>query len=242
MPPIAPPKKARAARSDGSSGQATGASFSEETSSPSPSTRTLKRTPKPAALREKIVRFYMMVGTIIVPFSRFIPQLKPIGDNLKLFAEDAADAWVDLAEEDDRVKKFWESFVGASTWGNVIGVHFIIVMGAMPSESQKIAEAVMPEGVPDTPEDAMEMMKAMGADDIQIKQALKMAEGIVSDRPPEPNIGEKEHNEIERDMMQTEIRDLKNKLGSSMASPRQMGVKNDGQQQWSGPQNTGGIK
>jgi hypothetical protein len=69
---------------------------------------------------------------MVKPAGRFYPVLTPIGDNLKLMADEAAEAWIELAEQDKRVKEALESLTSASTWGNVIGIHFAIFASAIP--------------------------------------------------------------------------------------------------------------
>ena len=235
MPTTPKPKLKAAPTGSRNPRTAAGSVGQEKASGSSPLTGSVKRTPKVDTLRTKVARFYMMIGTVLVPFGRFIPQLDPIGTNLKKFSEEAADAWIDLAEEDPRVKSYLESLTGASTWGNVIGIHFAIFMGAMPQHTvEKVVEQVVPQEAMDDP---IQFARSQGLSDEEIDQAIKMAEGIMSDKPKEPDI--REVRKTETEIMKEEIKNLKK---SGIVSPDELGVQNDGQQQYSGPQNTGGIK
>lgn len=237
MPPTPRPKlKTSAPSRAGISGSSPGSPGGNETSGSSPTASPPRRTPKITGLREKLARFYMMIGTIMVPFGRFIPQLEPIGANLKQFSDEAADAWMDLAEEDPKVKQYLESLVSASGWGNVIGIHFAIFMTAIPAQSAKIAETIMPEGV-----NPVEFAKSMGMDDNEISAAFRMAENMASNRPPEPPIepiqaAQRAAEEQRLESLQQQMRGN----GPAIVSPEELGVQNKGEI-YDGPQNTGGI-
>lgn len=75
---------------------------------------------------------YNMFGVMVTPLGRFYPALGPLGENLKALSDDAAQAWIELAEQDKKVKDMLESMTSASVWGNVIGVHFAIFSAALP--------------------------------------------------------------------------------------------------------------
>jgi len=75
---------------------------------------------------------YNMAGTMVKPLGRFYPALTPLGENIKLLSGEAAEAWIELAEQDKKVKEMLESITTASVWGNVIGVHFAIFSAAIP--------------------------------------------------------------------------------------------------------------
>lgn len=140
-------------------------------------------------LKERLERVYMMIGTILVPFSRFFPALEPIGNNLKEFSTEAANAWMELADEDPKVKGYLESVTGASTWGNVIGIHFAIFATAIPASSP--IGSVFGGGKPSNSDDPIAMARKFGLSEEDIAQAVRMGEKMAagdtirSDRPPE---------------------------------------------------------
>jgi hypothetical protein len=179
-----------------------------------------KRTPSTRKLEEQISRFYMIVGTVLTPFSRWYPPLKPISENLKVFSTEAAEAWVDLAEEDAKIKKYWESLTSASAWGNVIGIHFAIIASSMPIGR-------MVQGQP-TQDDPLDFARKMGLSEDEIKMAMQMA-GVGGDTvrtggEPVPDINT--------------IRNKEKKSG--IVTPDDLGVTNDGAE-WSDPMRSGGI-
>jgi hypothetical protein len=185
----------------------------------SPGEDTPRRlTPTEQKLRDDISRFYMMVGTIIRPFGRWIPFLQPIGDNVKIFSQDAADAWIDLAKKDPRIKEKLEQWTSASAWGSVIGIHFAIAMGSMPEKAAQTMEAMMNPG-----EDPLDFARKMGATDQDIEQILKMVgqdiggpgDTIQSNRSP-----------VEAQPIQDEPRSK----AAGIVSPSQLGVTRDGQE------------
>src|ERR1700728_1295924 len=98
------------------------------TASPRPTARESQKE----VLRVKLIRFYMIAGTIVRPMGRFMPVLTPLGDNLKSYSEEAADAWLELADEDPRVMEAIKSFTSVSAIGNVIGIHLAIAIEATP--------------------------------------------------------------------------------------------------------------
>src|SRR5438876_6712317 len=128
MPPV-PKLKPTAAPKDTSS-VGTGKRAERSTSSLGSGAPRTTSTPSSKRLEQDIARFYMMMGTILRPFARWYPALQPISDNIKIFAEDAAEAWIELADKDPRVKKILISWTSASVWGNVIGVHFAIFISS----------------------------------------------------------------------------------------------------------------
>jgi hypothetical protein len=177
------------------------------------------KTPTERKLQEKVTRLYMVLGTVLRPFGRFLPQLQPISDNIKTFADDAAEAWTDLARDDPKVKKWLESITGASAWGNVIGIHFAIFASAIPSG---LVESAASSG-----NDPIDMLRAMGASDQDIEMAMRMASGmgdtVRTGGTPEPPI---------ENVQQTEQ--------NGIVSPDQLGVKNPGQE-YSDPMTSGGL-
>lgn len=127
-----------------------------------------KKAPKLNLLEIKVERFYRMVGTALKPFGRFYPFMAPLGTNISAMSNEAAQAWIELAEEDRRVRSYLESITGASTWGNVIGVHFAIVASAIPGNAFLGA---MQEGAEMDRSQVDEAIKSMGYSDEDIARA-----------------------------------------------------------------------
>ncbi len=188
--------------------------------------RSPGRPSSSSKLEEKIRRFYMMIGTIGKPFGRWIPAMVPISENLKIFADDAAEAWIELADEDPKIKKTLENMTAASTWGNVIGIHFAIFASAVPS-------GVMQDAIPDDV-DPITLARSMGASDQDIEILKKMmgldnngpGDTIKSDRPPE----EAKPEPVPRES----VSDSGIHSRAAIVTPEQLGVTNLGQEN-SGP-------
>jgi hypothetical protein len=235
VPPIPTPKKKSAAPKDGidalesevrarvGSKPPRGRPKTSSSDSPAsdPIPRGGKRTPSTRKLEEQISRFYMVVGTVLTPFAKWYPPLKPISENLKVFSTEAAEAWVDLAEEDAKIKKYWETLTQASAWGNVIGVHFAIIASAMP-----IGQMM---GKQESEQDPIAFARKMGLSEDEIQMAMKMA-GVDGDTvrtggepvPPIDEVRKRENN-------------------SGIVTPDDLGVRNPGDE-WSEPMRSGGIK
>lgn len=192
MPPIPTPKKASAPKAGSSSSRVRGSAEGDSRPQSPGGTDRPSAPPKPRGrptnrdlLKDRLERFYMMIGTILVPFSRFFPPLEPIGDNLKRFSTEATNAWLELADQDPTVKRYLESITGASTWGNVIGIHFAIFASAVPSATVTNLFSVGDSS------DPIDIAKKMGMSDEEIAAAVAMGERmgggpgdtIRSDRP-----------------------------------------------------------
>lgn len=174
MPPIPKPNTG-AAKKGSRSKPSTGTRDRESDqgfSSAPPIAGSRSRTTKVETLQSQLARMYMMIGTMIVPFGRFYPVLEPVGTNLRNMSNDAAEAWMDLAAKDKRVLEILESITGASTWGNVIGIHLAIFASALPgSYMQQVASS------PPIDEDFMRQGRAMGMSDEEIAIAAGMVQG-----------------------------------------------------------------
>lgn len=142
MPPLPKPKATGSGSGTQSPRTRAGRGSGESSSTPPRSAppRSGRQT-KTETLEVKVARMYNMFGTMLSPMGRFYPALGPLGNNLKALSDEAAEAWVELAEQDKRVKDALESMTSASVWGNVIGVHFAIFSAAIPGGD--IAAAAM---------------------------------------------------------------------------------------------------
>lgn len=140
-----------------------------------------------ALLNTKVERMYMIVGTMVAPFGRFVPVLKPLGDNLKSFSEEAAEAWIELAQEDPKVRKALEQLTSASTWGNIVGVHVAIIGSSIPGPMSQYAEAMnsgsSEQRTQPSPED---ILRSMGASEEEVEQAMSVASQMMAQGPPMP--------------------------------------------------------
>lgn len=123
------------------------------------------------ALRIKVERMYMVMGTMLSPFGRFIPVLEPVGKNLRVFSEEASVAWIELAQEDQKVRQALEAMTSASAWGSVIGIHIAIFASAIPGGDllHMVPEPQMPNP------DGLDQFRAMGATEEELETAKQMA-------------------------------------------------------------------
>jgi hypothetical protein len=165
------PSPARAGGGDG-----TGSSSAPPpTSSPRPRPSS-KAAQKQESLEVKVARLYKMLGTMIQPFGRFYPVLTPVGNNMKSFAEEAAEAWLELAAEDKRVMEMLESMTKASTWGNVLGIHFAIFASSIPGGEMMTQAMQMPDlASPDFQNDPIAAARAAGMPEEAIQEAIQLA-------------------------------------------------------------------
>jgi hypothetical protein len=225
MPPLPRPKTTAAPKDTSNPSTGTKKHAERPTTSLGSDAPRVRSTPGSKRLEQDIARFYMMMGTIIRPFGKWYPAIQPISDNIKVFANDAAEAWVELADKDPRVKKILESWTSASVWGNVIGVHFAIFVSSAATK-----QAVESED--------SNLMSSLGLSqsDIDIVNKLMSDKGgpgdtIKSDRP-------KQEAKIPESPVEKNV-DYPSKPG--IVSPNDLGVTNPGSE-YDIPQTGGGIK
>lgn len=171
MPPLPKSKSgsAKGARSGPTSARERGSA--KESSSAPPVSGSRSRNTKLDTLQSQLVRMYATIGIMVKPFGSFYPVLDPIGNNLVSMSDAAAEAWIDLAAKDKRVLEILESITGASTWGNLIGIHLAIFASALPGAGY-ISQVTEPQ------EDELTRQgKAMGMTDeeIELARATMMA-------------------------------------------------------------------
>ena len=231
MPPV-PKLKPTAAPKDTSS-VGTGKRAERSTSSLGSGAPRTTSTPSSKRLEQDITRFYMMMGTILRPFGKWYPALQPISDNIKIFAEDAAEAWIELADKDPRVKKILISWTSASVWGNVTGVHFAIFISS--AATKQAAES-----------GDSDLMSSLGLSqsDIDIVANLMKDKGgpgdtIKSDRP---KTEASNPSAMPTDTVKPfePLGDTGIQTKSGIVSPNDLGITNPGQE-FSAPQTGGGI-
>ena len=190
-----------------------------------------RRTPTNAKLEEKIGRFYMMLGTVMRPFGRWYTPLTDVGDSVKEFSGEAAEAWMELAEENPEIKKKLEEWTSASIYGNIVGIHFAMFMAAAPGPVQQMASG-----------DPIEVMRAMGATDQDIAMAMQMAgmssggpgDTVRSDRKDETlpdldNFLDQQRQQAEKDL-QVALNNQMQSGSPGIVTPDQLGVTRDGQE------------
>ena len=92
------------------------------------------RTPKLQKLESAVSGLYIMAGGGLstLPDQVGGQRVKLIGISLAQSADEIAEAWLDLAEDDKRVLKALESLTSFSGWGKVIGVHLIAIGTSAP--------------------------------------------------------------------------------------------------------------
>lgn len=118
-----------------------------------PEVEKRSRTSKLKKLEGSVAGLYIMSGGAMSTLPEQVggARVKLIGLNVAKSADEIAEAWIDLAEDDKRVLKALESLTSFSGWGKVIGVHLMAVgsavpglMGAMPQpveQAQGMAQA-----------------------------------------------------------------------------------------------------
>jgi hypothetical protein len=145
-----------------------------------PRSQSKAKPTKEGILREQIARMYFMVGAMIRPMGRFYPIAGEIGANFQQVSGDAAEAWMDLAQKDTKVKDALEKMVGASAWGNVIGIHLVIFATALPGGAF-LNQSQNSESVED---EAIKKLRTMGLSEEEIAVAMSMAKQEFGQGPP----------------------------------------------------------
>lgn len=129
-----PPRAARTPRSGAGSG---GGSSSGAPAAPRPDFKGEDRK-----LHAAVSRFYSTLGMGMAGFASMSGDvgLAASGVNITSQAEATADAWVELAQANPRVKQALQGFVQGSTMANLIGCHVAMVVpvlatrGVIPGE------------------------------------------------------------------------------------------------------------
>lgn len=169
MPPIpAPPTSSRRP----STGSAERGATRDESSSAPPRSAPRSRATKADVLQREIASMYNMIGVMLRPFGRFYPSLGPIGENFQSLSDDAAEAWIQLAQKDKRVMEMLESITSASTYGSVIGIHLAIFASAIP-----MGQVFAPSNDNDLVSEIRAQGKQMGLSDEDIEEAVARATG-----------------------------------------------------------------
>jgi len=92
-----------------------------------------ERTAKMGKLQVAVESAYALLAGLFVTVPGPLGQkLKPIGSSLKNATPEIAEAWIDLAEDDPRVRKALESLTSISGWGKLVGLHLFAIGGGIP--------------------------------------------------------------------------------------------------------------
>lgn len=145
------------------------------------------RLTKDDILKEQIGRMYYMIGAMVKPLGRFYPVMEKVGENCQEVAPDAAEAWMDLARKDSKVKDALEKMVGASAWGNVIGIHLVIFATALPG-GEFMSQMTNSDEYASAEQEAMEKLKGMGLSDEDIEQAMRAVRQEFGQGDPLPDL------------------------------------------------------
>jgi hypothetical protein len=95
--------------------------------------------------RDKIVGLYVTVGFGVMMFR------PPTAQVIATQAEPCADAWMELARENDGVRRALLFMIEGGAWGAVVVAHMPIVFAVLPEEFGKAYSFLTPK-IPDTPE------------------------------------------------------------------------------------------
>lgn len=81
--------------------------------------------------RDKISQLYVTAGMCAMPF-------KPdIASSLASIADDCADAWFDLAKENDAVRRTILMLIEGGAWGKVLAAHLPLILTMLPNETKQ---------------------------------------------------------------------------------------------------------
>lgn len=156
------------------------------------------RSPKMQKLESSVAGLYIMLGGAMSTLPEQVggTRLRVVGLSVARSADEIAEAWLDLAEDDKRVLKALESLTSFSGWGKVIGVHLMAVgsavpgIAAMPSfgGGMTAGAPTQPQGPPPNGGGAGEAQMAMMlAEMFRQSQSAQRAESASA---PPPGFGE----------------------------------------------------
>lgn len=164
-----------------------------------PDVEKRSRSSKLAKLESAVGGLYIMLGGAMstVPEQVGGERLKFIGLSVAKSADEIAEAWIDLAEDDRRVLKALESLTSFSGWGKVIGVHLMVVGTAVPGIAAMPSFGGGMMGAPVGPQGAPPQQPNGGASDAQaamivaeiFRQAQSQQRAQAAQAPP-PGYGQ----------------------------------------------------
>lgn len=94
---------------------------------------------------EKIVGLYVTIGFGVVLVNQ------TAGQTIAEQAESCADAWVNLAKENDGVRRGLLFMIEGGAWGAVLVAHLPILFAVLPAEFRETYKFLVPR-IPDSPE------------------------------------------------------------------------------------------
>lgn len=98
--------------------------------------------------KEKIASLYMFAGMGIMPLNM------KVGEAFGTAANDCAEAWYQLAKENDAVRRVILGLIEGGAWGKVFAAHSPIIFAAIPEDFRaRIFDRMIPPKVPDYPPD-----------------------------------------------------------------------------------------
>jgi hypothetical protein len=172
---------------------------------------------------------YMMMGTMLRPFGRFYPVLVPIGDNLKSLSTEASEAWIELAQQDKKVQDALEAITGASTWGNVIGIHLAIFASAIPGAAGSYMQQVSQSEDGGIPEQFVQYARQAGIEDKDIPEAYQEYMAMMGSAGTTDTVRAQPHPEQQAQAQETPPPVTgNNQARSGIVSPDELGVENPG--------------
>jgi hypothetical protein len=151
------------------------------------------RTSKFKKMEVSVQGFYIMLGGAlsVLPPQVAGEQFKRIGKSFAIHSEDIAEAWIDLAEDDARVRRIIESVTGFSTWGKVVGRHLEAIGDETPAiqgfRQQRVPQQPQQEGPSDL-DAAMALAEFMAQAAAQQRQAQEGGNGAPQSGPSEEQV------------------------------------------------------
>lgn len=123
--------------------------------------------------------YALLYGALVVAPPPIGNKTKPIGVRLKKATPEIAEAWIDLAEDDPKVKRMLLQLTGISGWGKVVGLHLFVIGGDIPGITQQFVPK---------PQQGQESQEGTPSD---IEALMAMAEflqqGAAQERQPQGN-------------------------------------------------------
>lgn len=115
----------------------------------SPPAQTIKRTAEERKLAEAVTGAYQMIGVGVIGIGMRLGDegLSGSGEKMVEMAESTADAWIDLARRNPKVRAYLVKITQASATANVIGMHVAMFTPLLASRGVFPGMPAMPEDV-----------------------------------------------------------------------------------------------
>ena len=143
------------------------------------------RSAKYKKMQNAVEGFYIMLGGAItvMPPQMAGQQVKRVGLSLAKHSEEIAEAWIDLAEENPRVRAIIESVTGFSGWGKVMGEHLKAIGDETPA-IQGMRQQRQPQEAPQQSDD---IAAAMALADFLSQAAAGQRQQTGNGEPQQPS-------------------------------------------------------